>query len=206
MKILFVIAMEKEAKRIIEKLGLDKVENNDLDIYIKHNMSLLITGIGKQKVAINLTRYLEKVEKPDLIINVGYAGSTNAKIGDWVQINQSFNYEWNIPGEEKYTMPEYNRIDIFKDIANVDKINCYTAESFVTKTNIEENVAFDMELHSIYLLCCMYNIKLISLKKISDSLSLDDYYKNLAQKNIFELESCIELLSDSLKLSENINK
>ena len=202
MKILFVIAMEKEAKRIVEKLGLDKAADNDLEIYKRNNISLLITGIGKQRVAINLTRYLKKMGQPDLIINIGYAGSTNSKIGNWVQIDKSFNYEWEIPGEEKYTMPEYNKIELFQELENVNKINCYTAESFVTKTNIDENVAFDMELHSIYIICCMYNIKLISLKKISDSLSLDDYYKNLAQNNnIFELESGLEILKDSLNVN-----
>ena len=72
--------------------NLENVENN---IYTenKTKMSLLITGIGKQKTAIGLTKYLCENDKPDLIINIGYAGSTSAKIGSWVSINKSYNLE-----------------------------------------------------------------------------------------------------------------
>ena len=74
-QILFVIAMKKEATDIAEKLKLEKVNEN---VYRKDNISLIITGIGKQQTAINLTRYLENCDiKPDLIINMGYVGSTN---------------------------------------------------------------------------------------------------------------------------------
>ncbi len=51
-----------------------------------------------------------------------------------------------------------------------------------------------MELHSIAVLCDMYKNTLMSLKKISDNLSLNDYYDNLKQESIFELESCLEFL------------
>ena len=80
-KILFVCAMEKEAIDITYKLGLHKIKENT---YRKDNITMLITGIGKQKTAINIMQYLLKEEKPDLIINIGYAGSTDIKIGEWV--------------------------------------------------------------------------------------------------------------------------
>ena len=104
--ILFVCAMKKEAVLIAEKLELKKVEE---DLYTKDNISLLITGIGKQKTAISLTKYLCKNLKPELIINVGYAGSTNISVGSWVNITRSYNYEWEIPGEEKYKMSDYRK-------------------------------------------------------------------------------------------------
>ena len=203
-KILFVIAMEKEAKDIAKKLELRKIKNNT-KIYRKDNISLLITGIGKQQTAINLTQYLEnnKENIPDTIINIGYVGSTNTKIGAWVSVDKIYNYEWNIPGEQRYS------IDGFKDkngIINVIKnkqvkvLPCYSAESFVTSTDIKDDVIFDMELHSIYLVCQMYNIKeLISLKKVSDNLSLEDYYNNIDMKKVMELESCLELLDNFVK-------
>ena len=65
---------------------------------------MLITGVGKQLTAINLTQCLGKNGKPDLIINIGYAGSTDIPIGKWVNILRVYNYEWDIPGEEKYVM------------------------------------------------------------------------------------------------------
>lgn len=194
--ILFICAMKKEADLIAKKLKLDKLKEN---LYKKDNIALLITGIGKQKTAISLTKYLCENIKPQLIINIGYAGSTNIKVGKWVCITRSYNYEWEIPGEEKYNMLDFGNqsLELIKsDI--VKNVECYSAESFVTSTNLEESVAFDMELHSIAILCDMYKIPLMSLKKISDNLSLNDYYENLKEENVFELESCLELLKEEI--------
>lgn len=192
-QILFVIAMEKEATDIAKKLDLKK-ENNKL--YRKDNITLVITGIGKQQTAINLTQYLEKCDKkPDIIINIGYVGSTNSKIGEWINVNKSYNYEWNIPGEQKYIVENFDedRVKALKNI-EIKKIPCYSAESFVTSTDIKEDVVFDMELHSIYLICCIYGIDLICLKKVSDNLNLEDYYKNIDMQNIMELTSGLDYL------------
>lgn len=209
-KVLFVIAMEKEAKDIAKKLELNEIKNDkhnnyNSKIYRKDNISLLITGIGKQQTAINLTQYLEnnKENIPDTIINVGYVGSTNTKIGAWVSVDKIYNYEWNIPGEQRYSIDGFkDKNGIIKVIKNkqVKVLPCYSAESFVTSTDIKDDVIFDMELHSIYLVCQMYNIKeLISLKKVSDNLSLEDYYNNIDMKKVMELESCLELLDNFVK-------
>lgn len=209
-KVLFVIAMEKEAKDIAKKLELNEIKNDkhnnyNSKIYRKDNISLLITGIGKQQTAINLTQYLEnnKENIPDTIINVGYVGSTNTKIGAWVSVDKIYNYEWNIPGEQRYSIDGFkDKNGIIKVIKNkqIKVLPCYSAESFVTSTDIKDDVIFDMELHSIYLVCQMYNIKeLISLKKVSDNLSLEDYYNNIDMKKVMELESCLELLDNFVK-------
>lgn len=196
-KILFVIAMEKEAKDIAKELGLIEKKSKDGKVFEKDNISLLISGIGKQQTAINLTKYLEnnKENLPDIIINVGYVGSTQSKIGSWVSVNKSYNYEWFIPGEQKYEVEGFNK-NIIKDIneTEIKALPCYSAESFVTLTDITDDVVFDMELHSIYMICCMYGIELISLKKVSDNLSLDDYYKNIDMKDVMELTSSLKIL------------
>lgn len=194
--ILFVCAMRKEAELIAKKLKLDKLEEN---MYKKDNVSLLITGIGKQKTAIGLTKYLCENVKPQLIINVGYAGSTDIKVGQWVCITKSYNYEWEIPGEEKYNMLDFGNQSLnIINFNEIKKVECYSAESFVTSTNLQGSIAFDMELHSIAILCDMYEIPLMSLKKISDNLSLNDYYDNLKEENVFELESCLEFLDEEI--------
>ncbi|HBC85172.1 MAG TPA: hypothetical protein DCZ30_07280 [Clostridiales bacterium] len=194
--ILFVCAMKREAELIAKKLKLDKLPEN---LYKKDNISLLITGIGKQKTAISLTKYLCENVKPQLIINVGYAGSTDIKVGEWVCITRSYNYEWEIPGEEKYSMLDFGNqsLEIINS-SGIKKVECYSAESFVTKTSLKKSIAFDMEVHSIAILCDMYKIPLMSLKKISDNLSLNDYYDNLKEENVFELESCLELLDGKI--------
>ncbi len=195
-KILFVIAMQKEATQIAEKLKLNKVTENQ---YSRDNITLIITGVGKQQTAIKLVSYLEnnKENKPDIIINMGYVGSTNSKIGQWVNVNKSYNYEWNIPGEERYTIIDYNKEKISTlDNANIKVLPCYSAECFVTSTDIKEDVVFDMELHSIYMICCKYDIELISLKKVSDNLSLENYYENIKMKDVMELTSGLNYLKE----------
>ena len=192
--ILFICAMEKEAKQIAEKLEMKEI-NKNLYENENENKRLLITGIGKQLTAINLTQYLSNNSKPDLIINIGYAGSTDIPIGKWVNISRVYNYEWEIPGEEKYVMLAggSQKLEVLEN-SNIEQVECYSAECFVTETDLEEHVAFDMELHSISLICDLYEIPLLSLKKISDNLSLGDYYENLNKEDVFELVSCLDLL------------
>ncbi len=192
--ILFICAMEKEAKQIAEKLEMKEI-NKNLYENENENKRLLITGIGKQLTAINLTQYLSNNSKPDLIINIGFAGSTDIPIGKWVNISRVYNYEWEIPGEEKYVMLAggSQKLEVLEN-SNIEQVECYSSESFVTETDLEEHVAFDMELHSISLICDLYEIQLLSLKKISDNLSLGDYYENLNKEDVFELVSCLDLL------------
>ena len=216
--ILIHCAMQKEGMQIAKALNLtkkDKKETNtskrneekndtkliDNFITIYSNcieeenikLNLIITGIGKQKTAIGLTKYLCENDKPDLIINIGYAGSVNCKIGSFVSINKSYNLEWDIPGEKKYSMDDLGRQDLIT-IDELENLPCYSAECFVNSTDIKENVIFDMELHSVSLLADLYNIPLVSLKKISDNLSMDDYYKTIDDSELFELESSIKYI------------
>ena len=142
------------------------------------------------------TKYLCENIKPDLIVNIGYAGSTDIKIGTWVNITNSYNYEWNIPGEEKYSFLDYGNqeLELIKN-TEIQKVECYSAEGFVTKTDLTGHLAFDMELHSVAVIGDMFKIPVMSLKKISDNLSLEDYYDNTENnENVFELSSSLELL------------
>ena len=102
-KTLFVCAMEKEGKQIASKLGMEEKSSN-LFVNEENGNELLITGVGKQLTSINLTRYLCNNGRPDLVVNVGYAGSTDIPVGKWVNISRVYNYEWEIPGEEKHVM------------------------------------------------------------------------------------------------------
>ena len=213
--ILIHCAMKKEGIQIAKALNLINDKKSDVDLQIKNikendnyiilksdkkienenetKITILITGIGKQKTAIGLTKYLCQNDKPDLIINLGYAGSVNCKIGSYVSINKSYNLEWDIQGEQKYSMDDLGGQDLIT-IEELEKLPCYSAESFVNSTDIKENVVFDMELHSVSLLADLYNIPLISIKKISDNLSIKDYYKTIDNNELFELESSIKYI------------
>lgn len=191
--ILIVCAMEKESLRISKKLELENINSNT---FRKNNITLLITGIGKQMTAISLIEYLCNNEKPDIIVNIGYAGSTDIQIGKWVNITRSYNYEWEIPGEEKYVMLAggSQQLQLIPD-KTIEQVECYSAECFVTETDIKDHIAFDMELHSLSIICDKYDIPLLSMKKISDNLCINNYYQNIeTEKEVFELESCLDYL------------
>ena len=198
--ILFVIAMDKEAIEIAKRLELEEIHVSVYKLYRKENINLIITGIGKQRTAISLTKYIQDFGTPDIIINVGYAGSTDVKIGSWINVNQSYNYEWQILNEERYSLNGLDK-NIFMKWKNGDIqcLPCYSAESFVTHTEIKESCLFDMELHSINIICQLYQIELISLKMVSDNLSIDEYYKNLERKSIRELTSALDILDNIIK-------
>ena len=206
--ILIHCAMKKEGEQIARLLNLvekkkkeDEFNNIITTFEGKQNetkITLIVTGIGKQKTAIGLTKYLCENDKPDLIINIGYAGSTSAKIGSWVSINKSYNLEWDITGEQKYSMDDLGGQDLVT-IEELEKLPCYSAECFVNNTDIKENVIFDMELHSVSLLADLYNIPLISLKKVSDNLSMVDYYKTVEDNRLMELESSVKYIEKFLK-------
>ena len=201
--ILIHCAMEKEGKKIADSLNLvQKEENKIFNIYEgkekETKIDLIITGIGKQKTAIGLSTYLCTNARPDIIINIGYAGSTNEEIGRWINISKSYNLEWDIPGEEKYSMKDIGNQELEK-IENLKLLPCYSSETFVTSSKIKDNVIFDMELHSICLLGDLYNIPVLSLKKISDNLNMEDYYKNLKRDEVMELESSISYIKKYIK-------
>lgn len=92
-------------------------------------------------------------------------------------------------------MPGSQKLESLKN-KEIERVECYSAECFVIETDITEHVAFDMELHSIAILCDKYQIPVYSLKKISDNLDLKGYYENISKENIFELDSSLELLKD----------
>ena len=186
--------MEKEAAQIANKLGL-RQENDKIYRNENSTISLIITGIGKQKTAIEVIKYIENNEKPELIVNIGYAGSTNCEIGTWVNVSKVYNLEWEIPGEEKYSMKDTGNQELIK-IEGMKQLECYSAEKFVTKTDLTGEILFDMELHSLAIICDMYKIPLLSLKKVSDNLSINDYYKNIDMEEVMELKSSINYLKN----------
>lgn len=188
--VLIHCAMEKESEKIAKALNMEKIEKLYKAKIDETTITLITTGIGKQKTAIGLVKYLENNEKPDLIINIGYVGSTDTPIGTWINVNRSYNLEWNIPDEEKYSMDIGNQE--LKLIPELENIPCYTAECFVTKTDIKEKVLFDMELHSVCLIADIYKTTVASIKQVSDNLSLNNYYKNI--DNILKLEDGVKYI------------
>ncbi len=172
MKYLFVIAMEKEAKDIIKHYGLNKIDNN---YYQFDNISLVVTDISRNGVTSSLVDliYKHKLNYKDYtMINIGMTGSNNLPVGSVFLVDKSYGYNFDLTpfGDPLYQAP-YSPYKM-DEIKGVKKINCYTSDGFVLKTNIKDDALFDMELNSIITFPFK---KKYSIKVVSDSLNNKTY-------------------------------
>lgn len=174
MKYLFVIALKKEAEVIAKHYNLEKIEDN---YYKNDNIELIITDISRNGITSALVNLIYDYNinlKEYTLINFGMVGSNNLKINDVYLVDKSYGYNFDLTpfGDPLYKAP-YSpyQMDLIND---VNKVNCYTSDSFVTSTNIKEDALFDMELNSIVTFPFK---KKYSIKVISDSLSDKEFNK-----------------------------
>lgn len=172
MKYLFVIAMKKEANDLINHYKLNKVDDN---YYKKDKIELVITDISRNGITTSLINLMYKYNinyKDYVMINVGMVGSNNLKVGSVLMVENSYGYNFDLTpfGDKLYHAPnspfKMNKVD------NISKVDCYTSDGFVTKTDIKKDVIFDMELNAIVNFPFK---KYYSIKIVSDSLSSNEY-------------------------------
>ena len=128
---------------------------------------IVVTGVG----AINVMRTLRDLPRNAKIINIGYAGSANYEIGSVVSVTE---VRLNHPC---VTYPEPQLLlrpvpsEWLKEPSNCLESVCYSNTDFVLQSDYKD-CAFDMELAYIAALGFEH---LVSLKIVSDNLSLHDY-------------------------------
>lgn len=187
MKYLFVIAMQKESKEIINHYGLKKVDEN---YYKNGNKELIITDISRNGITNSLINLLYKYKlnyKDYVMINIGMVGSNNLPIESIVGIDKSYGYHFDLtPFNDPLYHAPFSPFQMEK-IEEIKQVNCYTSDEFVLKTDIKEDVVFDMELNSIVVFPFK---KHYSIKIVSDSLSNCEYNNfnyNDAIKKVFKI-------------------
>lgn len=121
--------------------------------------NVLQTGVGASNVINKCCDLSSKVD----VINIGFCGSNNLKIGSVVTVSKTYRLL-------------SNKV-IFKDYRNGYVLSetgypCYTSNEFVTKTDIKEDCIFDMELN--YLAAFNFNL-LGAVKIVSDNLNVLEY-------------------------------
>ena len=79
-----VTALMSEAQPIIEFLNLTKKEDKIFPIFSNHDITLIVSGLGKINSAIAVT-YIKPTNK---IINIGICGSSSYKIGNHYKIKK----------------------------------------------------------------------------------------------------------------------
>ena len=111
---LIITALRDEAEPFIDRFKLAKDKNqSDLRVFNDENCSLLITGVGVDRVKSTLPVFLERIPDIDNVVlfNVGIAGGhpDKTEIGEVYPVNKVTNDETH----DKYflTIPAKNEFD-----------------------------------------------------------------------------------------------
>ena len=136
------------------------------------DVTKLIAGVGKINAAYELTKAIQH-QKPNLIVNLGSAGSNVFKKGEIVCCTQFLQRDMDVRGLgfQQYQIP-------FSDIPAVlsygIKINgiaegiCGTGDSFETNHFSSDYNVIDMEAYSFAFVAMKEQIPFLCLKYISD--------------------------------------
>lgn len=153
---MLVVIAEKEELKLVEELGFK-------------DEPVIITGVG----AINVLNALKNIPRDEYIVNIGYAGSNNIKIGTKVAVLTVGTLHENAKFVEQSK-------GCYVQTRNFDMVvPCYTSTDFVTKTDIKEPCVFDMELAFI---CSLFD-KVEALKVVSDNLNKEEYKKEIKKND-----------------------
>ncbi len=162
--LIFVSALNIEARNIIKKLKLNLIDkkNNRQTVFFKNNVYVVITGIGWKNVKKMLNYFFSKydVSIDDKFILIGIAGAVdkNLNIGDII-----------IPGiikSNEKTVKIYENSRILYD----DNKPFFKKEKVLLKEKNPQVTAVDMESFQFISIMKQYNIKYYRvIKAISDT-------------------------------------
>lgn len=130
---------------------------------------IIVTGVGMA----NTIRSLANIPKNETILNIGYVGSNYYKRNEWVQINEVQTAHQVADFDDGEFLTAHNPLK-----KEMQKAKCYTSSDFVSEWHNSEPAVFDMELAGIVALGFD---EVVSLKKVSDNLSLDEYRNEVAR-------------------------
>lgn len=154
MKPRLVFAMKEEAR--------DQFNDHDT----------LITGIGKINATYALTKSIA-IKKPNIVINLGTAGSPIHKTGTVINATKFIQRDMDVTplGFKKYQTPFSNDPIIIKygeDIKTLASGTCGSGDSFDISGNTKNYDVMDMEAYALALICQREHIPFLCLKYISD--------------------------------------
>lgn len=153
-------------------------------------------GVGKIYAAMLATKFIEKF-KPELIINLGCAGSLDkdVHIGDVVVVNKIADWEVDVPGwERSYNSPNFSFecdkkvLDIVKKIKTKTKIHfgpAVSGDEFIYKKSqvkiikryYPESLCGEMEGCAIATVCYAHSVNCAIIRSISDETLVNGSFK-----------------------------
>lgn len=152
--VLFVFALEMEAGEVFQ------------------GKNVLFTGIGKVNAAYELTKAIHQ-NKPDLIVNLGSAGSSQFSKGDVVCCTQFVQRDMDVRGlgYELYETPFSGVPSIFEYGLPMESLPagiCGTGDNFEMGHSETKYDVVDMEAFALATIAMKEEIPFLCLKYISD--------------------------------------
>lgn len=134
--------------------------------HVKH----VYTGVGKVNAALRLALAIERV-KPDVVINVGTAGTLRHQIGDIVLCTHFADRDLQVLGDLGVVWQQHTESAVESlpwDWKLPTEGLCNTGDSFVTDAAGVEGDVVDMEAYAEAQVCNELNIPFLSVKYVTD--------------------------------------
>ena len=157
-------------------LLLFAMEQESQDVFSEYD--LLHTQIGKVNAAYSLTRYLAQNDKPDLIVNLGTAGSRKHKGGTIVNPTSFVQRDMDVTplGFKLGQTPFSDDPLVLEYGQSVDGLVsgvCGTGDNFDVSEKALDYDVVDMEAFALALICSREKVPFLCLKYISDGADGD---------------------------------
>lgn len=176
----------KSYNNILLVFALESEAGNEFE-----NYNNVFVGIGKVKATYHLTKAIQKVN-PDLIINLGTAGSTGFDRGSVVNCHRFIQRDMDVRalGFQKFETPFSDESIILEyglNIQNLPNGICGSGDQFeMEHINPEYNV-IDMEAFALAKVAEQEGIDFLCLKYISDGAdgnAVDDWTEEVKKASV----------------------
>lgn len=130
----------------------------------------LRTGVAKMKTSVSVAEEI-MTEKPDMVLNIGTAGTFRHKIGDIIVCRKFRDRDLlkvKIPGILSCIDLSGQDLPAFKKLAGMPAGECSTGDTFVTNAAELTSDVCDMESFCIAYICRKHKIPFVSVKVVSD--------------------------------------
>ncbi len=133
---------------------------------------LLFTGVGKLNAAYALANAVSR-HRPDIVINLGTAGSGKVKTGSVVCATRFIQHDMDVtplgfkPGETPFD-PTPALLENGRAVEGLETVTCGSGDRFVVGDAPAGCDILEMEAYALAKVCLLENIPFIALKYISD--------------------------------------
>lgn len=198
MKVLVLTAIQEEYEAMCESIDIYSDFGNYCMGFVKGvdrvNVFLALTGIGKVSSAYSTTRILSQQDF-DFVFNLGVVGGLTKALssGDIVCVNKVYQSDFDLSalGSPKGMIPSVDYSNLYVPGYHPQLVTCCTSDSFIDSLGVKYNLSSrfnaqicDMELGAISQVCSYFDIPLISVKVVSDSLYEDSSYYETNKKDV----------------------